>query len=169
MPTKLKVNKIPTLLFLSGDFEKKINLDDIQLESIAYEEDTLSMENLLNFILFNSKNPLTLLNFFKNNFNDAVNLEKREQEKLRMILKNIVLANLKNLENKSEVLADKLLSLDDRFNKKHFNKKIKNSQFHMSHNDSVYFSNIPNHLTVQLDQCLNKIEILRSIKKMLSF
>ena len=110
----MKVNKIPTLLMIHNTKSNQIH-DNFQQDSTVFAEDSLTTENVLNFILLNSKNPSTFLNFLKNNFNfnePKNEIEKKVKNNLRITLKTIIAAKLEGLEKKSEDLSDKILKFN---------------------------------------------------------
>lgn len=58
MPWSLKVSRVPTLLFLPSSFSNKTR------DSLVYGQD-YEATSLLNFVLFNSHNPNTLIDFIR--------------------------------------------------------------------------------------------------------
>lgn len=171
LPFKMKVNKIPTLLMIHNTKSNQIH-DNFQQDSTVFAEDSLTTENVLNFILLNSKNPSTFLNFLKNNFNfnePKNEIEKKVKNNLRITLKTIIAAKLEGLEKKSEDLSDKILKFKDKYKNTNLTLEIDNIEFKRSDNESNFFKNINNYLTVKLDQCLNNIRILTTVKNKISF
>lgn len=171
LPWHIQVHKIPTLIYLPA-YSSSTNK---QIDSIVYEnQDSLNIQDLLNFILLNSKNPQTIQGFFKENFINSNNGE------LNTMLTNLISSKLNKLQLSSAFLNTKIVSLFNNLNRTNlehlthtnfeFNKNenmffnINNDVTRESNYDLVFLKRTKNSLIDRLDKYINEISLLKQFK-----
>ena len=149
---------IPSLLFIPAHSSAKT------IESHSYDNSAtqLTEENLLKFILFNSKNPATILDFIKANFINPKALSgellsNTDKNKLNNILTELVSTKLKDLTLNSNFLNAKITSIYH---------SIENNNGTGPPNDIGYLNNVKTSLTNKLDKYLYEIDFLKQLKEL---
>lgn len=157
-PWYLHVDRVPSLLFIPSLARSSlINLRD----TINYDftdVDQIDAKHLTKFILYNAKNPNTLLTFLKENF---LNRKKYQQEddhdlskssKLRYDLINLV-------STKQKVLETEINKLD------HMIRNHTSSYVEFSAGDEIereYLQNLDYYLRFKLDSFNLELDVLRN-------
>lgn len=138
------------------------------IESFIFNYETTNLYNKINlikFILFNSANPSTLVNFITSN-KLAYNSD----------LLQIVQSKLRVLQEKKQLLNNKILLSFENMNKTNLQliennydlNQIDNNKLDHTVNiyEYIYLKNIQDSLIVQLNRYLHEINLLKQFEKM---
>ena len=171
---------VPTLLLIPANIKGNKYIDSYRFN---YDQNYLFNEtNLLQFILFHSRHPQTLAKFIQNNMfvaNKHFNFTA------------ILTAKLKNLQNKVDLLNNKILFIFENLNKTNYLQSVNENSIEIDYNrnnnnyyyyssiissnidekrnlsvniyENIYFKNIRDSLIAQLNRYLHEINLLKNL------
>jgi hypothetical protein len=183
LPWNLHASSVPSLLFIPAASSSNKSMDTI-VETIFYKNtDSIEIENLVEFIVFNAQNPLTLLSFLEQNI---ISLDNKQQKvKLNIQFSEVISNKLVNLERQVKLLNSKLTSLHNDLNRtlswQHSPHDFIEKYFHetndapsdlVSENSELYYTtsllnNFKKYLSSQLNTYSTQINILKEYEKYL--
>jgi len=166
------VSLVPTLLLVPASIQGNKSIDSF---TFNYDQNHLfSKTNLLRFILFHSRHPLTLATFIQDNMwpdNEHFNFTQ------------IITTKINKLQNKADLLNNKILFAFENINKTNNLQSVnrnnieldynsnyyfdfmsqtdEKNQFNMNIYENIYLKNIRDSLIAQLNIYLHEIKLLK--------